>query len=69
MSPMDRNLAELMRLRGAIENGEHIDVNKEMSLADADDVIADALYTMDAVDRVKDADTKLETQIKQLVGE
>ena len=69
MSPMDRNLAELMRLRGAIENGEPIDIRKEMALADADDAIADAVYTMDAVERVRQADNKLESQIQKLVGE
>ena len=66
---MDRNLAELMRLRGAIENGEPIDIRKEMALADADDAIADAVYTMDAVERVRQADNKLESQIQKLVGE
>ena len=66
---MDRNLAELMRLRGAIENGEPIDIRKEMALADADDVIADAVYTMDAVERVRQADNTLESQIQKLVGE
>lgn len=69
MSPMERNLAELQRLRGAIENGEPIDTKKEMELAEADDIIAEAQYTMDAVQRVKDADIRLETQIKKLVGD
>lgn len=64
MSPSEENRNELQRLRDRIANGEPIDWKQEMMLADFDDAIAEAVYTQQAIDRVKAADDDLERTIR-----
>jgi hypothetical protein len=60
MSPLERNLGELQRLRAAIEKGEVINWKQEDDLAQIDDMIAEAYYTQEAIERTKEADRRLE---------
>ena len=54
--PIERNTTELQRLRQAIEDGQPIDLAKELTLADYDDALAMEHYTREAIERTKQTD-------------